>query len=418
MESSYDVLVAGGGPAGVIAAIQAARAGVSVLLVEKTGMLGGIMTQSGIAHPGIFQMWGRQVIAGIGWEFICRTLREMGEPVPEPKITDEPHWKSQVRLNGPMVAMICDEMVLESGAELLLHTMPAAVAREDNRWKVTLCTKTGLVDCTCAVLIDGTGDANLVTLAGCDVIHPDIVQPGSYSCRLSGNGIQNAEALAAAFQEAVKAGTVKATDGAWNTTPPSPCQFLRGGNNGNHICGIRAHDSAGKTHAETEGRAAILRMLRWARTQPGLEKIAVEYLCPECGIRETVMIRGKATVTIEDYEAGRVFDEAICCMYYPVDEHTATGGGLVKRDLPKNIVPTIPRGALLPEGSENLIVAGRTLSSDHMANSGLRVQAACMAMGQAAGAMAALTAQTGTEVSRLPMGDIRALLLQHGAILP
>ena len=102
--------------------------------------------------------------------------------------------------------------------------------------------------------------------------------------------------------------------------------------------------------------------------------------------------------------------------FYPVDLHV--DGSIVPKHLKEGIVPTIPRSALIPKGSKNLMVAGRCLSSDRLANSGLRVQASCMAMGQAAGVTAALAARKGTTPSLVEVGEVRRELTKHKAIVP
>ena len=123
-------------------------------------------------------------------------------------------------------------------------------------------------------------------------------------------------------------------------------------------------------------------------------------------------------MTVEDYQSGRVWDDAVCYSFYPIDLHKSTGGGLQMEPLAEGVVPTLPRGALLPAGSNNFLVAGRCIASDRLANSALRVQATCMATGQAAGAMAALSALTGIDPEALSLAEVHALLRQHGAIVP
>jgi hypothetical protein len=123
-------------------------------------------------------------------------------------------------------------------------------------------------------------------------------------------------------------------------------------------------------------------------------------------------------VTVEDYEAGKVYEDAICYAFYPIDEHLNDGKGFNARRLDHHVLPTIPRGALLPAGSQFFLVAGRCLSSDREANSALRVECPCFAMGQAAGAMAALSAEKGVDPEDLTLEDVYALLRAHGAILP
>ncbi len=419
MRESYDVIVVGGGTAGVIAAVQAGRAGARTLLVEKAGMLGGTVTIGGINAPAHFFAWGRQVIGGIGWELVRRCFEEAGQPVPTPEFTIDTPTPRHLVVDKLIFAALCDEAVLDAGCELLFHAMPAAVTRVDGRWQVTICTKTGLQQTSAAVLIDATGDANVVTLAGFDVVRPEIVQPATLSMQCAGYdpAALDYEALAAAAEQAIAAGDLVTTDISWWNTGPKG--FLGGhGRNSNHLRAPRAETSEGRSVVEVEGRRAALRAYRFFRKQPGLDGFVIESVCTETGIRETVTIKGKHTITVDEYEAGVVYDDAVCYAFYPIDEHLNDGAGTNYRPLQKDIVPTIPRRALLPADSEGLVVAGRCLASDREAHSALRVEAPCMAMGQAAGALAALAAQMGVDVEAVPMADLHALLRAHGAVVP
>ena len=119
---------------------------------------------------------------------------------------------------------------------------------------------------------------------------------------------------------------------------------------------------------------------------------------------------------VDDYQTGRVFDDAIAHSFYPIDLHV--DGSIVPKHLKEGVVPTIPRGALIPKSSKNLMVAGRCLSSDRLANSALRVQASCMAMGQAVGVNVALAARAGTTPAQVDVAAVRKELAKHGAIVP
>lgn len=420
----YDVLVLGGGTAGVIAAVQAARAGARTLLVEKNGMLGGTMTLGGVNNPGLFHAWGQQVIAGIGWELVTRTLETSGGSLPD--CFDNyhlPHWKHHVRVDRFIYAALCDDAVNDAGADLLLHTMVAAVSpgEDGNGWTVTLCTKTGLVKRTAAVVIDATGDANATALAGFEFTVPLEVQPATLCCRITGYDVAGLDlaAINRAFDAEVQAGRARYTDASWNSGNARVETWLGAhGENASHTCGINAHDSEGKTNLELEARRGVLRLYRFLRQQPGLQNLRIEHLAPECGVRESVTIRGKKTVTATDYVSGKRWDDAICYAFYPIDLHVSDGAGLQKRHLERGVVPTVPRGALLPSGSHNFIVAGRCISSDREANSALRVQATCMAVGQAAGALAALAAHSATDPEKVSNSDLYALLTKHGALVP
>jgi glycine/D-amino acid oxidase-like deaminating enzyme len=418
---TYDVIVVGGGTAGVVAAIQAGRAGARTLLVEKNGMPGGTLTVGGVNYPGLFHAWTQQVIAGIGWELVTRCVAESGDTLPDfsqQHATD--HWKEQVRVNVALYAALCEETLLEAGVELLYHTMVGRVQQHWEGTELALCTKSGLRSVQTRTLIDCTGDANVVALAGYPVHRPAAPQPGTLVCQLSGYDAVALDwaALRKAYHAAVRRGELAYTDTGWDAARFTGKWIVGYGGSSNHLHGINAHDSEGKTRLEIAARRALLRAVRFLRRQPGLENLRVDWVAVECGVRETATIAGKATVTAEDYVSGVVWQDAVCYAFYPIDLHQAERAGLDCRPLKEGVVPTIPRGALLPAGSRNLLVAGRCLSSDRLANSALRVQAACMAMGQAAGAMAALAADSGVEVEALPMTAIRQLLHEHGAIVP
>ena len=183
-----------------------------------------------------------------------------------------------------------------------------------------------------------------------------------------------------------------------------------------HVPGADSSTSALHTQANLNGRQALLRMLRFLKPLPGFEKLRIERLQPETGIRETFRIAGETNVTLADYQGGRVFPDAIAYAFYPIDLHDEHG--VKPQPLGEGVVPTIPLGALIPKGSKNLMVAGRCLGSDRLANSALRVQAPCMAMGQAASAAAALAARAGCTPTSVPLAELRQTLKAHGAIVP
>jgi len=414
----YDVIVVGGGPAGICAAAQAARAGAKTLLVEKNGLLGGTLTAGGVNFPGLFHAWGEQVIAGIGWDLVRATVEAAGDQMPDFSDTRD-HPRRHVIVNKAIFAALADEAVLGAGAELLFHTMPHAAAFADGTWNLELCTKGGGRLVRAKVLVDCTGDANVVALAGLELVRHEPSQPATLVMQLSGydpDGLDY-EAINAAFREALAAGKIRHTDVGWRKD--GPAHLLRNrGVNANHLTSVRADTSEGRTRAEIEGRRSMMRAFRFLRGQPGLEGLRIDSISPECGIRETVVIRGKQSITGADYLEGRHFPDALCYSFYPIDIHLDHGEGIDFRPLGEGVVPTIPRGAMLPAGSQFLIVAGRCISGDREAHSAYRVEATCMATGQAAGAMAALSARRGVDPEQLALCEIHDLLREHGAIVP
>ena len=418
----YDVLVAGGGPAGMSAAMQSAAAGAKTLLVERGSMLGGTTNAAGVNFPGIFHAWGRQIINGYGWKLVADCVVQSGGSLPDFSTPPDKHWKHQIRVDRALYTLLCDEHVTRTGAEVLFHAMPAKVEARPDGWNVTICDKVGLQEMQARCLVDCTGDANLVALAGGALLDdgPD-KQPGTYVCKASGYDLADLDMdkIDEAFRAALARGEVTAHDAGWNVNAPTASRWLRQyGEAANHIPGINGCDSRGRTQMELAGRQSILRMYRFLRQQPGLENLRIEYLALQCGVRETVRIEGDILITADDYTSGRVWPDALCHSFYPIDLHTADGSGLKKIQLQPEIVPTVPRGALLPKNLKRIAVGGRCVSSDRDANSALRVQGSAMAMGQAAGAMAALSAQQGIDMRELALEDIRSLLETHDAIVP
>ncbi len=175
--------------------------GARTLLVEKNGMLGGTTTVAGVNFPGLFHAWGRQIIGGIGWELVCRAAELSGHALPDFTDFRRPHWLLQVRVNTAIYAALADEAVLAAGVEILFHTMVADVVRPHagapdspataaDRWRLTLCCKEGLRTVTGRVLLDCTGDANVVGLAGYARKQNTELQPGTIRILLGGYDVE------------------------------------------------------------------------------------------------------------------------------------------------------------------------------------------------------------------------------------
>lgn len=416
----YDVIVVGGGSAGIVSATASARAGARTLLVEKSGILGGTTTLGGVNLPGLFHAWGRQIIAGIGWELVAATAQECGQELPDfSNWQNLRHWRLQIPVNIAVYAALADQMVTQAGAELLFHAMPAAVQRDADRWRLSVCCKEGLKTFTSHTLIDCTGDANLTTLASLPVRRQQQLQPGTLFMQAGGYDTDalDTEALDEAFLREVVTGKMLRSDFQSARRPVST--FLhKHGSNATHVTDIDATTSAGKTNAELRARAAMLRILRFLRSQPGLENFTIEHIGTECGIRETVTIDGEVCISADDYISGRRFADSYCYSYYPIDIHASGGGSIDTRSLPPGVVPTIPLRAQLPIGSRNFLVAGRCACGDKEAHSAFRVQASAMAMGHVAGVVAALAADNNCEIREISNAQIRSLLEAQGAIVP
>lgn len=415
----HDVIVIGGGAAGCSAAIQSARLGARTLLVEKNGALGGTTTVAGVALPGLFHAWGRQIIAGIGWDLVTESVRISGGTLPDFSAWQLPHFKLQIPVSAPILAAVIDRAMIDAGVRLRLHTMLAGLHWAGDHWVAQLCTKDGLITTTASRVVDSSGDAGAVGLAGLARRQNERRQPGTIMITLGGYRLDELdfELLDRAYADALRTGELHPAD---LLKPVDAVRnFLRHrGRNSIHVPGIDGGTGDGRTAAELAGRATMLRIFRFLRRQPGLEGLTIDNWAVECGIRETYTIEARGMITAADYIAGRLYDDAVSYSFYPIDVHRPDGDGIDIRPLPYGTVPTIPRSAMIPRDNGHLVVAGRPVAGDQEANSAYRVQASCMAMGQAAGAMAALSAARGGEIDELPITELRDTLRRHGAIVP
>ncbi|HEX2513582.1 MAG TPA: FAD-dependent oxidoreductase [Chloroflexota bacterium] len=431
LSAEYDVIVAGGGAAGVVAAIQAARAGARTALVEKNGILGGTAVVAAVNFPGLFHAWGRQIIAGIGWEILEETVRRGGAVLPDFSVDPgRAHWRHQIRVNRFVYATVLDDLCRGAGVTLRFYELPAAVRPLSGdeaadglgrigRTALVVAGKTGLEALATRTLVDATGDADLAGLMGYPRRRSEHLQPGTLIYELDGYDLARVDlqALAARYAVARARGEILPTDHT-RGEPPLYRELASGGGSCNHVLGIDGATSAARTAAELKGRQAVLRVYRLLRQVPGCESLRVSFVANECGIRETRRIVGEREVTVARYASGYVWEDAICYSFYPIDVHQPDSMAIDIRPLARGVVPTIPYGALIPAGSDRLLVAGRCIAGDQEANSAYRVQATCMATGQAAGAAAALAAQARGSVRAVDVPTLRALLRAHGAIVP
>lgn len=374
--SNVDVLVAGGGTAGVIAALQAARAGAITLLVERGSQLGGTVTTGGVSFPGLFDAWGKQIIAGIGWELVKKAVELDNGTLPPFNRIPEHHWQNQVQVNQFVYALLAEEECVKADITIAYYESPMSVEKTADGWNVSIIGPGTCRQVKCKQIIDCTGGASVVGMLNLPRFREEDTQPGSLLYKLGGVHPVGREQLDRLY-----------------------------------VHGADSSTSVTLTKANMDGRKSLLKKLREQKNSARLV-----HMQPETAHRESYRIHGETVITIDDYTSGRVFEDAVCYAFYPVDLHGRDG--VKPKPLTKGTVPTIPLSALVPKGSRNIIVAGRCVSSDRFANSGLRVQASCMAMGQAAGAAAALAARTDTTPLEVPLEEIKTMLRTHAAIIP
>ena len=308
--NEVDVLVVGGGTAGHVAAIQAARAGAKTLIVERNSQLGGTSTTGGVAFPGLFDAWGKQIIAGIGWELVKESVALDGGTLPNFAKVPQRHWQNQVYTNQFLYAMLAEEKCAEAGVEIAYYEFPQAVAETETGWAVD-CVGFGTKRrVRCKQIIDCTGGAEVVGMLGFERLREAERQPGSYLFMLG------------------------------KEHEPGRNQIHR-----LYVHGADSTNSRTATTANLTGRKSIL------ATGPQRQRKRLMHLQPETGFRESYRIDGETLDHRERLHApGGVFDDAISYAFYPIDLHTKSG--VKPKPLKRGIVPTIPLRALVPRAAE------------------------------------------------------------------
>ena len=179
-----DVLVVGGGAAGTIAAIQAARAGAKAIVVERGAQLGGTTTTAGVSFPGLFDAWGRQVIAGIGWELVRESVALDGGTLPDFGKVPQRHWENQVRVNQFLYALLAEEKCVQAGVQIAYYEFPQAITQKGDGWQVD-CVGFGTQRrVLCKQIVDCTGGAEVVGMLNLPRLRGRETQPGSLLFKL------------------------------------------------------------------------------------------------------------------------------------------------------------------------------------------------------------------------------------------
>ncbi|MDD3704334.1 MAG: FAD-dependent oxidoreductase [Victivallaceae bacterium] len=410
-----DVAVVGGGTAGVIAALQSAREGARTVLFEMTGKLGGTITS--IPAPAYFYSRYKQIIKGIGWELILANKKLDNIPLPDFLNPSPIRPSYHVFLNPHIYALIAEDECLKSKVVIHYHETVVAVERCGDEWELTTVGKNIERTIRAKEIIDCTGDADIVGMLNLPRQRGETRQPGTLSFKITGYDIEqlDGDLIENKYRQALADGTIRKCDFCFNDKPF--IHFLKcGGMNQQHIIDADSSSSITQTEANIEAHQSLLRMFSFIRQLPGCEKASLDVMGSATSIRESWRIVGEKTITYEDYINGKLFDDAVAFTLYFIDIHHEDG--ITREFLPYDKIPSIPLGALIPRGSRGIMVAGRCLSSDQVAFSALRVQASCMAMGQAAGATAALAVKMGVASRDVPLSIIRETLKMHNAIVP
>jgi len=420
IRETVDVVVAGGGTAGHVAALQAARAGVRTSVIEAGTMLGGTMTAGGVYMPNHFFRPQGPVVLGIAWELYTESKKIEGLPISDyrrRRPVESPGYYSYI--NVPIYVALAEEKAMEAGVILHYHEFIAGVRPRGDWWEIRSMGR-GIQRVTRArEIIDCTGDSDVVRILGLGVLRDDVRQPGSYQFKIEGidhEQIWEGE-VQAIYDEAMAAGILKKGDFAYPNMLPFKYYLDHGGHNGTHVYDADTSDAEGQTAANMEGRARMLRMFKFVTSSiPGCERAVLKTMYPHALARETYRTEGEYVVSRDDFMRATDFADKVCNAFNYVDLHSQERGCDVYFHDTEDLLPKVPFRALIPKGSARITVAGRIVSADRVALAGIRAQCTCMAMGQAMGAAAALAVKRGTPSREIDSKDIVALTVEHGAV--
>ena len=421
LAGDYDVVVCGGGPAGFIAAIAAAREGAKTAIVEQYGFFGGMATAGFVNPISVFSYNGALVTGGIPWEFVNRLQEAGGAEIESPlaNVAFEPeHYK-----------LVAQRMILEAGVDIYMHSYLTGCVKDGNKiTHIIIDNKNGAEALSAKVFIDCTGDADLAAMAGVPMqAQEGPLQPLSSYFILGGVDTstpmmqdavhhnkqgKNCHCLPVrekllALQDKLQ---IPEFGGPWFCLTEQPgvvtVNMTRTGAN--------ACDNRDYSHAECRLREDAFRMA--AILRENVEEFRNSWLIAvstQAGIRETRRIRGLHTITGEEYVNSFHYPDRVSRCAHPIDIHVAKGAAQNITFL-KNPA-YVPYRALISEGFPDLIVAGRCISAGKTAFASIRVQSSCMDMGQAAGVAAAMSARSGKAVQEVEVNALVARLREIGA---
>ncbi|NJD59211.1 MAG: hypothetical protein C3F13_16125 [Anaerolineales bacterium] len=414
------LVVAGGGTAGHIAAIQAARLGVKTSVIEAGTMLGGTMTAGGVYMPNHFFSTKGPVVQGIPWELYTKTKEIEGLPIPDyrkRRPVESPGYYSYI--NIPVYAALSEEEALKAGVVLHYHEFIAEVKSAGNLWEITSFGR-GIKRITKAnEIIDCTGDSDIVRILGLKVLKSRDCQPGALQYKIEGiehEQIWKGE-VQTIYEEAMQNGILQKGDFAYPNMETFKYYLDHGGHNATHIYDANTSDCDGQTRANIEGRVRMLRMFKFVKNSiPGCDRAEIKMMAPYAIARETYHTQGEYVITGEDFLKAVSFEDKVCNAFNYIDMHSQETGCEVQFLETDDLLPKVPFRALIPKDSQRITVAGRNISANRVSFAGIRAQCICMAMGQAMGAAAALATQRGVASRDVPSQDIVAVTVEHGAV--
>ena len=413
---NYDLVVVGGGLSGVAGAVSAAREGLTVLLVERSGCLGGAMSNN-LVYPFVF-FYATDEKTRKRIYFSEGIFTEMREKAAE---YEQPESDTDFKPEGFKAAL--DQMVRDAGVEVLFHATMIGVEVDGNKVKsVKVALKSGVTDIKADYFIDASGDGDLFYFAGCDYMlgreNDGLCQPMTTCFRLSGVDLklfrEDLPNLQKKYKEARDSGEIK--------NPRENILSMTGLGEGilhlntTRVIKMDPTDPFELSKAEMIGREQVFEMVKFLKqNSKAFENCTVISVANEIGVRESRKLKGLHVLTAEELVSCMNFDDAIARGNYDIDIHNPSGTGTNIYYFKNGESYTIPYRSLVAKEYVNLLVAGRCISATHEAQAAIRVMPICACMGQAAGTAVAVASKTGADTHTVSTEKIREILEKNNA---